>query len=171
LKTLERKGWKGLGLRRVESVSDHSFALAMICLFEAERRGYDTGRVVKLALIHDLEESITGDLTPTDKKARGMMAINLERDVAIRKLVKMMPARKRATYRELWRDLRLQRSKEARLVHQLDKFEMALQADRYSRRIGRKRIADFYASAAADIADTALRKELAKLVGSPWSSS
>ena len=66
LKEVERKGWKKLGLKRVESVADHSFALALISLFEAERRKYDPGVVMKLALIHDLEEAITGNLTPAD---------------------------------------------------------------------------------------------------------
>jgi putative hydrolases of HD superfamily len=171
LKALERKGWKRLDLPRVESVADHSFALALISLFEAERRGWDTKRVLKLALIHDLEESITGDLTPADKRARGMIGVNVQRDNAIRQLLRMLPARRRGTYRALWRDLRLQRSREARLVHQLDKFEMALQANRYSKKVGRKRVADFYASAAEEITDGPLRRELAKVVGGPRSGS
>jgi putative hydrolases of HD superfamily len=167
LKGVERKGWKKLHLRRTESVADHSFAVALISLFEAERRGWDTTRVLILALIHDLEESITGDLTPADKRALGMTRVNRGRDRAIRKLLELLPARRRATYRGLWRDLRIQRSREARLVHQLDKFEMALQASRYSKIVGRKRVADFYASAAKEISDDSLRRELARVVGFP----
>src|SRR5690242_10953383 len=111
LKMLERKGCKTFDLHSIESFADHSFAVAMISLFEAERRGWDTTRVLKLALIHDLEESITGDLTPADKRARGMVRVNLGRDKAIRKLLEILPARRRAAYRGLWRDLRLQHSR------------------------------------------------------------
>ena len=165
MKKLERKGWKKLGLKRVESVADHSFALALIALLEAERRKYDPGVVMKLALIHDLEEAITGDLTPADRKAQGESRVRHERDVAIRKLLKIMPAKSRPSYKRLWMDLRLLRTKEARLVHQLDKFEMVLQAATYSKTVGRQKVTDFYDSATREINDGLLWKELKSVIG------
>ncbi len=59
LKAEPRRGWlKKLRLQRTESVADHSFALSLLCLFEGERRSYNVERLLKLALLHDLEEAI-----------------------------------------------------------------------------------------------------------------
>ena len=147
-------------MKRLESVADHSFALALISLFEAERREYDVGVVLKLALIHDLEEAITGDFTPSDKRSRGASKVKREREVAVKRLLEALPARSKAAYKRLWIDLQLQRTREARLVHQLDKLEMGLQAAVYSRKASRQKVGDFYRSAERGITDEYLRREL-----------
>src|SRR2546428_12890382 len=74
LKLEPRRGWKEkLRLSHVESVADHSYGVAMLCLFLAwSPSGYDLERLLKLALIHDLDEAITGDLTPEDKRRLGL---------------------------------------------------------------------------------------------------
>ena len=80
LKAEPRRGWlKQLRLQRNESVADHSFALSLLCLFEGERRGYNVERLLKLALLHDLEEAITGDLTPQDKESRGESVVKTQK--------------------------------------------------------------------------------------------
>src|SRR2546425_1039696 len=127
LKRERRKGWQKRVEGRVESVADHSFAVALLALYEGERRGYDLERILKLALIHDLEEAIIGDRTPQDKRSRGPTKVRRDREMAMRELVSKLPAKSRASYLRLWADLRERRSREARLVHQLDKVEMANQ--------------------------------------------
>src|SRR2546425_10720465 len=69
LKLEPRRGWKEkLRLSHVESVADHSYGVAMLCLFQGwSRGGYDLERLLKLALIHDLDEAITGGFAPEDK--------------------------------------------------------------------------------------------------------
>jgi len=165
LKLEERRGWKKLGLKHVESVADHSLALALLAMLESERRSYDVGMALKLALIHDLEEAITGDLTPQDKKSRGGERVRKERQRAIRKLIRSLPAKNRTSYRRMWSDLQRSRTKEARLVHELDKLEMALQAHAYAKTVGNGRIKDFYRSAARGIRDPALRRLLKSVTG------
>src|SRR5947209_2385894 len=72
LKAEPRRGWlKKLRLQRTESVADHSFALSLLCLFEGERRSFNVERLLKLALLHDLEEAITGDLSTQKKEEKG----------------------------------------------------------------------------------------------------
>lgn len=163
LKRLERRGWRKLGLKRVESVADHSFALALIALFEAQVRKYDLEKVLKLALIHDLEEAITGDLTPADKRLLGASRVRRAREAAIRNLLVVLPPNSRRSFRMLWDDLKLLRTKEAQLVHELDKFEMALQANEYSRTVGRSRVEDFFESASKEINDPKIAKELRRV--------
>ena len=140
-------------------MADHSYGTAMLALFEGERRGWNVETLLKLALLHDLEESITGDLTPEDKKRRGAARVRRERSLAVGRLLLTFPARSRASYRRLWRDLRMSRTREARLVHQLDKIELALQARAYSRQT-RKAVSDFYRSARVAVHDQALVKIL-----------
>jgi len=164
LKREERKGWQKRVEGRVESVADHSFAVALLGLYEGERRGYDLERILKLALIHDLEEAIMGDLTPQDKARRGTTGVERDRERAIRELLLKLPPKSRPSYLNLWIDLRERRSKEARLVHELDKVEMAFQAHRYGKRTGQRKMRDFYESATKETNDPILRRALATIV-------
>ncbi len=116
--------------------------------------------VLKLALIHDLEEAITGDLSPGDKRIRGASKVREAKRKALEELIRSLPSNSRDSYRRLWTDLRLLRTREALLVHELDKLEMALQADRIGRRIGRTRVEDFFRSASREVKDPELSRVL-----------
>ena len=164
LKREPRKGWQKRVEGRVESVADHSFAVALLALYEGERRGYDMEKILKLALIHDLEEAIIGDLTPRDKAYRGATRVQRDREIAIRELLSKLPAKSRPAYLKLWIDLRERRSKESRLVHQLDKVEMAFQAKEYGKLTGQREMRDFYDSASRETNDPVLRKALASIL-------
>jgi putative hydrolase of HD superfamily len=164
LKREPRKGWQKRVEGRVESVADHSFAVALLALYEGERRGHDLEKILKLALIHDLEEAIIGDLTPSDKAHRGAARVQRDRERAIRRLLLKLPAKSRPAYLRLWTDLRERRSKEARLVHQLDKVEMAFQAREYGKRMGQRKMRDFYDSASKETNDPILKKVLASIL-------
>ena len=166
LKVEQRKGWQRKVEGRVESVADHSFGVALLALYEGERRGYDLEKILKLALIHDLEEAITGDLTPRDKARLGPTNVQTGREAAVRELVSKLPAKSRASILGLWTDLRERRSKEARLVHQLDKVEMAFQANEYGKRTGHRKMRDFYESASNETSDPVLRRSLASVIRS-----
>ena len=164
LKRESRKGWQNKVNGRVESVADHSFGVALLALYEGERRGYNLEKILKLALIHDLEEAITGDLTPKDKVRIGPTRVEKDRDAAIRELLSKLPSKSRASYLKLWIDLRRSQSKEARLVHQLDKVEMAFQANAYGKTIGQRKMRDFYESASKETKDPILKRALASIV-------
>ena len=164
LKREPRKGWQKRVDGRLESVADHSFAVTLLGLYEGERRGYDLERILKLALIHDLEEAIVGDLTPQDKARLGRTRVEKAREGAIRELLSKLPSKSRASYLKLWTDLKERRSKEARLVHELDKVEMAFQAHEYGKRTGQRRMRDFYESAIKETNDPILKRALATIV-------
>src|SRR5207245_10106823 len=93
---------------------------------------------------HDLAEAIKGDLTTQDKARLGPTRVEKDRETAIRELLSKLPSKSRASYLKLWTDLKERRSKEARLVHQLDKVEMAFQAHKYGKRTEQKKMRDFY---------------------------
>jgi len=162
LKAEPRRGWlKKLRLQRTESVADHSFALSLLCLFEGERRSFNVERLLKLALLHDLEEAITGDLTPEDKEARGEKVARAQRISAREQLISYFPLENQRSYRELWSELENERSREAQLVHELDKLEMALQANEYAKGgIEATKLKEFYESSRTAIRDPKLRRIL-----------
>jgi putative hydrolase of HD superfamily len=162
LKSEPRRGWlKKLRLQRNESVADHSFALSVLCLFEGERRGYNVEKLLKLALLHDLEEAITGDLTPQDKESKGENAVKAGKISAREQLLSHFPRENQRAYRDLWSELENGRSEEAQLVHELDKLEMALQANEYAKGgIEAMKLKEFYESATTAIKDPKLKRIL-----------
>ena len=168
LKDEPRRGWKRVPrIRRVESVADHAFGVAVLSLFEGAGRGYNVERILTLALIHDLEEAITGDLTPEDKRRLKSRKVRALREAARTQITEMIPIEQRGQYRRMWRDLESGRTREARLVKDLDKLEMLLQARRYeSLGASSRKLEKFYRSAIGRIKDEQIRKN-ARLLAKP----
>ncbi|MHB8603654.1 MAG: HD domain-containing protein [Thermoplasmatota archaeon] len=172
LKDVARAGWKRVAgiaggelrqVARVESVADHAWGVAFLALVAAERDpSLDRGKLLSLALAHDLAEVVAGDLTPRDvasdaekhaRESAGLDELLASADAAI------------ATHlRALWEEYETGQSREARLIRDLDKLEMALQARRY-RDAGADGTAlgEFVESARARIKDDALRALLYRL--------
>jgi putative hydrolase of HD superfamily len=127
LKTLRRAGWVRAGVAEPESVADHSYRLAMLALLVALRLDLDVDRLVRLTLLHDLAEARVGDLTPADRVAPAVKAA--QEDAAFSEIVGGLP--EAPTLVDLWREYETGHTPEARIAHQLDKLEMALQALEY----------------------------------------
>src|SRR3989454_12159215 len=113
LKLEPRRGWKEkLRFSHVESVADHSYGVAMLCLFQAwSRGGYDLEHLLKLALIHDLDEAITGDLTPEDKRGLGLGEVLRRKRLAGERIGDLLPEKTRSDWLGLWADLWVRTSK------------------------------------------------------------
>jgi putative hydrolase of HD superfamily len=61
LKTLPRTGWITYGkIERPESVADHIMRLTVLALVTADELGVNTNKLVRMAIIHDLGESLVG---------------------------------------------------------------------------------------------------------------
>src|SRR3989441_12764642 len=136
LKLEPRRGWKEkLRLSHVESVADHSYGVAMLCLFQAwSPGGYDLERLLKLALSHDLDEAITGDLTPEDKRRLGLGEVLRRKRLAGKRIADLLPEKTRSDWLGLWGELPLRRSKEARVVKEFDKGGSGLRTNAYTQR-------------------------------------
>ncbi|MBN2054684.1 HD family hydrolase [bacterium] len=127
LKRLNRAGWVEHRVPEVESVADHSFRLALMALFTCS--GLDREKLVITALLHDLCEAVTGDVTPsTMVSAQRKRHDELKAMQAI--LIEFDPD---GTLLDLWLDFVDGRTPEGRHLAELDKLEMALQALEYSR--------------------------------------
>lgn len=130
LKTLPRAGWVRTGVNHPESVADHSFRVALMTLLCAPAcdECVDRDRAVRMALVHDLAECVVGDITPHDgvsEEEKGRME-----GEAMRGLTRALGASGDET-RALWEEYEAGTTAEARLVKDMDKLEMILQAQEY----------------------------------------
>jgi len=154
LKGLYRQGWlrRGVEERRCETVAEHSFATAVLALvLAAASPALEAGRVLELALVHDLGEIYLGDLTPADgidplEKSR------LEAE-AVRRVAEHIPGGERIL--RLWLEFEAGETPEARFVRQIDRLEMGLQAGIYSLQ-GENGMGEFFASASQALSDESL---------------
>ncbi|MDJ0269519.1 MAG: HD domain-containing protein [Aigarchaeota archaeon] len=130
LKRVKRSGWVEAGVKNPESVADHGYSLALLSMVAADLLGMDAEKAMRMALLHDLPEAFTDDLTPREKnKVRKEMLNNIEGGI-LRELTSGLPDGVRRRYLELYREYVEGRSREARLLHALDRLEMALEASR-----------------------------------------
>ena len=130
LKKAPRRGWViNVGVANPESVADHTFRMVLLAMLLGDLRGLDTEKMMRLALIHDLGESLTGDITPLDSDR--IETKEKEENTAIEKIFSNLPSKLKEKYLQLWGELKSGLSIEAKLISEMDKLEMALQASEY----------------------------------------
>jgi putative hydrolases of HD superfamily len=163
IKERPRRGWLRVGVARPESVADHAWGVATLAALAAPE-GVDRARAVELALLHDVCEAMTGDLVPGEYASREAK-LRLERD-ALAGMLEGAPDALRARVLGAFDELAADATPEARLVHELDKVEMALQARRYAEKgVEPAALAGHRASARRGVASPALADALARLEG------
>ncbi len=128
LKDVERAGWVLRNVARPESVADHSYGTALLCLLYAEESGVDVGRAVTIALVHDLAEVVTGDhiarADPADREVPEAVKAGAEREA-----MSTLPAADAVA--SAWQEYEDRASPEAVFVRDMNLIDMCLQALRY----------------------------------------
>ena len=115
LKNVPRQGWKEkLEIDNLESVADHSYSTTVISMILSDMEGLNTEKIVRMALLHDLAESITGDITPDS--IRKNEKINKE-NIAIKQILKNLPNKIAEMYFEIWDEYQKKNTEEAILLH------------------------------------------------------
>lgn len=162
LKTIPRQGWiNKLGIKDPESVADHCYSMAAMAMIFSDLKKLDTEKIIKMTLLHDLAEAITGDLTPEDMTKSKKEKMESQ---AMKKILANLPKSLKLQYEKLWAEYQHNNTKEAKLLHQIDKLEMALQADSYKKNgYTKKQLKPFFDSAKKEISDSELRKAFKNL--------
>ncbi|MHB8567014.1 MAG: HD domain-containing protein [Nitrososphaerales archaeon] len=131
LKRVKRTGWyRKAGIKHCESVADHSFRTAILAAYFAEELGLDSGKAARMSLVHDLAEAALGDKMPEEKSSAG--AHRLQERRVLLGILKRLPSKKSSVrFVKDVKELFESRSQEARLVWEVDKFEMGAQQREY----------------------------------------
>lgn len=130
LKRLPRMGWLDAGIANPETIAEHSMRTAMIAWVMCETEKADSARTVKMALLHDIHETRSGDNTPVTK-----MYLTNHREAEARAIVDIsrnLPERAGNEYRSLMVEFLQSRTIEAKVARDADKLEQLLQAKEYS---------------------------------------
>lgn len=150
LKKVPRKGWKEkVGIDKPESVADHSYGTAIMAMVFSEIKNLDTEKILKMALLHDLAESIIGDFIPNEISKDNKKII--END-AMNDILAKLPSNIADQYRIIWKEFQEGITKEAALLHDVDRLEMAIQAAKYfSEGYPKEKLHEFVESARKEI--------------------
>lgn len=130
LKDELRAGWVLRGVDRPESVSDHSWGTALLCLLHGPAAGVEVPRAVAMALIHDLAEAVTGDRAARMGPDGEVVHEAGKAEREDRAFEELFPAENGsfAAVRALRREYEETTSPEARFVRDMNLIDMCLQA-------------------------------------------
>jgi len=121
LKCNTRHCWTSSG--RQESVADHSWRLAVLALLVAgEFPDVDIDKVVRMCLIHDFGEAVTGDIPSFLKTEKD----EINETSAISDLLKLLPHDISHEFSLLFTEMEALNTSEAKLFKALDKIEALL---------------------------------------------
>lgn len=161
LKTTPRTGWTRYPIPHPESVADHSFRVGVMAMLLAPQFDVNQLRVIQMALVHDIGESIIGDVV-TDGGSVDLPNL-AEKQEAERQAVKMIFDHFGAPqYLELLDELVANTTPEAKFVNQLDKLEMGMQAREYEL-ADRVDLSEFYESVERVVQEPYFTKLLSQL--------
>jgi len=155
LKRLDRTGWVLRGLPPgAESVASHSYGVALTAMLLADEcaaRGarVNVERVLRLALLHDLQETRTGDMPRTVAVYYGPEARRRAERAAFDDIMRGLGSEQAAClYSALHEDYEERTSLEARLVKAADVIDLLAQALHFERG-GARGLSEFWENASA----------------------
>ena len=163
LKNISRQGWiDKLSIEHPESVADHSYSMALMAMVISDLENYDSEKILKMALLHDLAESKIGDFTPEqitkDKKEK------MENN-AFNEIIEKLPDVIKSEYDKIWKEYQNQISPESKIVHQIDRLEMVLQAKMYQNQGSSKEDVEiFFKSVKTTITHPQLKELFTKII-------
>ena len=130
LKNVIRTGWKDWNVQRerIESVAEHVYGVQMLAIAMNSEFGYDIDiqKVIFMLAVHELGETIIGDLTQFQISKEEKEKIEHE---AVHKILKDLINGKQIE--ELFLEFDAHETKEALFAYQCDKLECDLQCKLY----------------------------------------
>lgn len=160
LKRKPRRGWQVHRIKNPETTAEHIFRMTIIAWILGSRKRLNMERVIKIALVHDLCEVYSPDLTPYDPllpknkkkiievlkkwpkftptlKIKTYKGKYKSESQALKKLISKLSPNLKAEIKNLWLDFEKGLTKEGRFVKQVDKVENLLQGLEYWKKYGK----------------------------------
>ncbi|RJE27009.1 HD family hydrolase [Aspergillus sclerotialis] len=142
LKTTKREGWRRFGIEKGESISDHMYRMSIMTMLAPPSLASQLNlpRCMKMALIHDMAESLVGDITPRDKVSKAEKA---RREAEVmeyisKTLLSGVPGGMLTGQEvlDVFNEYEENKTLDAQFVHDIDKMELLLQMVEYERSLG-----------------------------------
>jgi putative hydrolase of HD superfamily len=149
LKDTPRSGWLTIGIKDPESVAEHSFRTAIVGLILAKMENADEEKVLKMCLLHDIEETRLGDLHTVNK------AYLKEKRKAYPDILGKLFCE--GEMKGLLREFCEGRTRESTIAKDADRLEMVLQAKEYCD-LGKRYAEDWIKSGMAELKTKSARK-------------
>lgn len=138
LKTTKRAGWQRFGIRECESISDHMYRMSILTMMAPASISskLDILKCCRMALIHDMAESLVGDITPEDGVAKDEKSRRESETmdyICTNLLGKFNGGLNGQDIRSIWQEYEDSKTPESLFVHDIDKIELLLQMLEYER--------------------------------------
>lgn len=110
--------------RRTESVAEHSWRVSLMAMMLVhEIKDVDFYKILQMCILHDLGESITGDIPAFWKTEDDSQ----KEELALFDLLDTLPENLREDWKALFLEMEAQQTKEAKIYKALDKLEAVIQ--------------------------------------------
>ena len=127
---------------RGESIADHMYRMAMISMIAppALKDRLDLNKCIKMCLIHDMAESLVGDITPVDgvakpeKNRREATTMDYLTTNLLGNVSGGAGADNGKEIRAIWQEYEDSKTLDSLFVHDIDKLELLLQMVEYEKR-------------------------------------
>lgn len=131
---------------QAESVADHSWRVAALCMLLQQESSIDIAKAMEMAILHDLAESIIGDIAPADNVSKDEKK-RLEHD-AISYISEVLSNSSGSTsdcrLMQVMEEYEARQSATAKAVKDLDLFDMLIQATEYEERYSHINLQEFF---------------------------
>jgi putative hydrolase of HD superfamily len=144
LKRTPRSGWAMRGIPDAENVAAHSYGVTFIAmvLIELSDQPLDAAKVLSIALLHDLPESVLGDIpSPATVHMAPGAKSEAETNILTHVLAKAPSAKRWLAW---WREFEDRTSPEGQLVRDADRLDLLLQAYVYEQTTGNQLLDEFW---------------------------
>lgn len=163
-KRILRSGWVREKIKDPESVAEHSFRVSVLAMVLSDPLGLDKEKLIKMALLHDLGEVVTGDIVWSRGNIIDIKKRAEKEQMEKQGLEKVFKALENSNeYKKIFEEMIERSSEEAKIFWQIDKIEMAMQALEYEKNQN-KRLDEFFINAGLQIETPILKKIMQEIL-------
>lgn len=124
---------------RGESIADHMYRMSLITMLAPPSLAHrlNLAKCMRMCLIHDMAESLVGDITPVDdvpKPEKNRREASTMDYITHRLLGNVYGGKTGMDIRAIWQEYEDSETLDSKFVHDVDKMELLLQMVEYERR-------------------------------------